>query len=77
MGSICAAIKSVQRDQILCEIQNEGNIYENSQITFSGSGEGGVAGTYGISREEMLQKDIRFALENDVDYIIHSVYEGK
>ena len=25
----------------------------------------------------MLQQDIRFCLENDVDYIIQSVYEGR
>jgi pyruvate kinase len=35
MGSICATIKSVEREAIECEIQNEGHIYENSQVTFS------------------------------------------
>lgn len=35
MGNICALIKSVSSSHIECEIQNEGTIYENSQITFS------------------------------------------
>ena len=35
MGNICGLIKSVSPSSIECEIQNEGTIYENSQITFS------------------------------------------
>lgn len=26
---------------------------------------------------EQLKQDVRFCLENDVDYIIHSVYQGR
>ena len=73
MGSICASIRKVERNEIQCEIQNDGSIYENSQVTFSG--ESGVSEADALSGE-LLQKDIRFSLENDVDYIIHSVYEG-
>lgn len=35
MGSICASIKHVEKSFIECEIQNDGCIYENSQVTFS------------------------------------------
>ncbi len=35
MGSICATVMSVQKDRLECSIQNEGTIYENSQISFS------------------------------------------
>lgn len=35
MGSICAQIKQVDKDFIECEVQNDGRIYENSQVTFS------------------------------------------
>lgn len=35
MGSICATVTSVHRDRLECSIQNEGTIYENSQISFS------------------------------------------
>ena len=81
MGSICAQVKAVERDFIECEIQNDGCIYENSQVTMGG----GLALTSGSEadlaemqlREELLARDVRFCLENDVDYIIHSIYHGK
>ena len=85
MGNICATIKSVSCNHIECEIQNEGTIYENSQITFSED----AAHGYNMSSqkedkvqqpilrdEEVLARDVRFCLEHDVDYIIHSVYLG-
>lgn len=83
MGNICATIKSVTANTIECEIQNEGTIYENSQITFS---EDAAHAYHTVEKhqlpltimrdEEIFARDIRFCLENDVDYIIHSVYKG-
>lgn len=68
MGSICAVIKSVERDLIEIEIQNEGHIYENSQVSFSGESGDILEGE--ASKEDLLTNDIRFCVENDVDYII-------
>jgi pyruvate kinase len=59
---------------IECEIQNDGTIYENSQITFSG--ESGISDS-DQTKLDMLVEDIKFCLANDIDYIIHSVYQGK
>ena len=72
MGSICAQVKVVEQTYMECEIQNDGVIYENSQVTFADKGRKDED-----LKEELLPKDIRFCLENDVDYIIHSIYQGK
>ena len=73
MGSICATIRSVSKDSLECEIQNEGTIYENSQVSFSAAA--GVPETDTVW-DASFSKDVKWCLENDVDYIIHSVYEG-
>lgn len=75
MGSICATVKNVQKDTLEVEIQNDGIIYENSQVTFQIKH--GTHEDYYHNEEEHISKDVRFCLENDVDYIIHSVYNGK
>lgn len=61
---------------IECEVQNEGLIYENSQITFAQKGKQGFD-TPDAREEILFVNDIRFCLENDVDYVIHSIYQGK
>jgi pyruvate kinase len=72
----------VERDVIECEIQNEGHIYENSQITFSGENVDGQSDDASLKEDEEAEenpfrRDIAFSVANDVDYIIHSVYEGR
>lgn len=43
-----------------------------------GVADGGPAGEETIKESEsLLAKDIAFCVQNDVDYIIHSVYEGR
>ena len=66
-------VKSVEKDKLEIEIQNDGRIYENSQVTFQVKGE---IHEDNAMVEELLPLDIRFSLENDVDYIIHSIYHG-
>ena len=69
--------KSVTKEMIECEIQNDGNIYENSQVTFQ-SGELMKHHAEGVEQQKeeelLLEQDVRFCVDNDVDYIIHSVY---
>ena len=79
MGSICAQVKYVEKDFLDCEIQNDGIIYENSQVTFAQKsvGPGSNVDPMDTREEHIYKKDIRFCLENDIDYIIHSVYHGK
>src|SRR4051794_3623284 len=73
MGRICATAKKVEPHLLECEINNPGFIYENSQVTFVE-----IGGKESSSlKEELLPKDITFCLENDIDYIIHSIYQGK
>ncbi len=76
MGSICATVTNVQKDRLECSIQNEGTIYENSQISFSTYKEDPAALGTDQVKDLTFARDVRFCLEHDVDYIIHSVYEG-
>ncbi|CDW77623.1 pyruvate kinase [Stylonychia lemnae] len=77
MGSICAQIKHVEKDFIECEVQNDGIIYENSQVSFAHRGNSDNKFEMNHSEEVLQSSDVKFCLENEVDYIIHSIYNGK
>ncbi len=58
-----------------CEIQNAGSVYENTQVRFSDRD--GESGAVTDVKDQKLPMDVAFCLENDIDYIILSVYHGK
>lgn len=75
MGSICATVKSVHPHSMTIEIQNPGSIYENSQVSFAYTG--GDNEPQMSPEDEINKEDVRFCLDNDIDYIILSIYQGK
>ena len=97
MGSICAEVKSVTKDLIECEIQNEGWIYENQTIVLEriqrnpslkkarwaiDDDDQINEATYNLNEndeeedehDDLMREDVRFILQNDIDYVIYSTY---